>query len=51
MFDFLSSIINEIRSYFVPEQVVYDVTGECKNVVNAVIICIALIRIPRKNLR
>lgn len=30
MFDFLSSIINEIRSYFVPEQVVYDVTGECK---------------------
>ena len=30
MFGFLSSIINEIRSYFVPEQVVYDVTGECK---------------------
>lgn len=30
MFDFLCSIINEIRSYFVPEQVVYDVTGDCK---------------------
>ena len=30
MFDFLSSIINEIRSYFVPEQVIYEVTGECK---------------------
>ena len=30
MLDFLFCIINEIRSYFVPEQVVYEVTGECK---------------------
>lgn len=30
MFDFFCSVINEIRSYFVPEQIVYDVTGECK---------------------
>lgn len=30
MFDFLCSIINEIRSCFVPEQVVYEVTGKCK---------------------
>lgn len=30
MLDFIFCIINEIRSYFVPEQVVYDVTGECK---------------------
>ena len=30
MFDFLFVIINEIRSYFVPEQVTYEVKGECK---------------------
>ena len=30
MFDFIFSIINEIRSYFVPEKQVYEVTGECK---------------------
>ena len=30
MFDFLFVIINEIRSYFVPEQVTYAVKGECK---------------------
>lgn len=30
MKDFLFCIINEIRSYFVPEQVIYDVTGKCK---------------------
>ena len=29
MFDFLVSFVNEIRSYFVPEQVVYEVTGKC----------------------
>ena len=30
MLDFLCSVINEIRSDFVPEQVVYEVTGQCK---------------------
>ena len=30
MYDFICSIINEIRSYFVPEQIIYEVTGECK---------------------
>ena len=30
MKDFLLCIINEIRSYFVPEQVIYEVTGKCK---------------------
>ena len=30
MFDFLFVIINEIRSYFVPEKVTYEITGECK---------------------
>ena len=30
MLYFLFCIINEIRSYFVPEQIVYEVTGECK---------------------
>lgn len=29
MFDLIFCIINEIRSYFVPEQVVYDITGHC----------------------
>ena len=28
--DFISSIYNEIRSYFVPERVSYEITGECK---------------------
>lgn len=28
--DFLFVIINEIRSYFVPEKVTYEITGECK---------------------
>lgn len=30
MLDFLYVIVNEIRSYFVPERVTYEVTGECK---------------------
>ena len=30
MLDFLFSIINEIRSYFVPEKMEYEITGECK---------------------
>ncbi len=30
MLDFIFIIINEIRSYFVPEKVTYDVIGECK---------------------
>lgn len=30
MLDFLSVIINEIRSYFVPEKITYEVTGQCK---------------------
>lgn len=30
MLDFFFVIINEIRSYFVPERVSYEVTGECK---------------------
>ncbi len=30
MFDFLFVIFNEIRSYFVPEKVSYEITGECK---------------------
>ncbi len=28
--DFIVSIINEIRSYFVPERLTYKITGECK---------------------
>jgi len=28
--DFILSIINEIRSYFVPERLTYKITGECK---------------------
>lgn len=28
--DFIFVIINEIRSYFVPEKVTYEITGECK---------------------
>ena len=30
MFDFFCVLINEIRSYFVPEKVSYEITGECK---------------------
>lgn len=30
MFDFISAVINEFLSYFVPEKVYYDVIGECK---------------------
>ncbi len=30
MFDFLCSVWNEFLSYFVPERVSYEVTGECK---------------------
>ena len=30
MLDFLFVIFNEIRSYFVPEKVSYEITGECK---------------------
>ena len=30
MFDFFFVLINEIRSYFVPEKVSYEITGECK---------------------
>ncbi len=30
IFDFIFVIINEIRSYFVPERVKYEITGECK---------------------
>ena len=30
MFDFLTVIFNEIRSYFVPEKIIYEITGECK---------------------
>ena len=30
MLDFLFSIINEIRSNFVPEKVSYEITGQCK---------------------
>lgn len=30
MFDFLFVIFNEFRSYFVPEKVSYEITGECK---------------------
>ena len=29
MLDFLFSIINEIRSYFVPEKMEYEITGAC----------------------
>ena len=28
--DFILVIINEIRSYFVPEKITYEITGECK---------------------
>lgn len=47
--DFLYVIFNEIRSYFVPEKVTYKITGECKNAVNAAIICTATIHIRKKN--
>ena len=30
MIDFIVSIINEIRSYFVVEKLTYEITGECK---------------------
>ena len=30
MLDFLYVIINEIRSYFVPEKITYEIKGECK---------------------
>lgn len=30
MKDFLCSVWNEFRSYFVPEQVSYEISGECK---------------------
>lgn len=30
MLDFIVSIINEILSYFVPERLTYEITGECK---------------------
>ncbi len=30
MLDFFFVIINEIRSYFVPQRVSYEITGECK---------------------
>lgn len=30
MFDFLETIINEIKSYFVTENISYEITGECK---------------------
>ena len=30
MLDFLFVIFNEIRSYFVPEKISYEITGECK---------------------
>ena len=30
MFDFLETIINEIKSYFVTENISYKITGECK---------------------
>lgn len=30
MFDFLETVINELKSYFVPEHISYEITGECK---------------------
>ena len=30
LFDFIYVIFNEIRSYFVPEKIRYEITGECK---------------------
>ncbi len=30
MFDFLETIINELKSYFVTEKISYEITGECK---------------------
>ena len=29
-FDFLETIINELKSYFVTEKISYEITGECK---------------------
>lgn len=29
MFDFIVSFINEVRSYFVPERITYEIEGEC----------------------
>ena len=30
MFDFLETIVNELKSYFVTEKISYEITGECK---------------------
>ena len=30
MFDFIETIINELKSYFVVENISYEITGECK---------------------
>lgn len=30
MLDFFFTIINEIKSYFVPEKIYYEITGKCK---------------------
>ena len=30
MIDFIVSFINEIKSYFVPEKLTYEITGKCK---------------------
>lgn len=30
MFDFLKTVINEVKSHFVAEKISYEITGECK---------------------
>ncbi len=30
MLDFLKTITNEIKSYFIPEKITYEIVGECK---------------------
>lgn len=30
MFDWVANIINEVKSYFIPEKVEYEIKGECK---------------------
>lgn len=49
MLDFLKSIYYEFLSYFVPEKMEYEITGECKNAANAVITCTVLTHTPQKN--
>ena len=45
------NIYNEILSYFVTEDITYEIKASAKNAENAADICIALIHIPKRNLK